>query len=302
MLDLNKIGLDHISKLSKTIRNDLFERTFNFKTTIFLCGADSRKKNTIRDKIASHLKNSWHSYRYDIFYPEDLFDELMFGAPNHDLLSLENVLADSVDVLLLILESEGVIAELGAFTANKQLVKKIICIQNKNFKKTRSFINYGPLRLLKNSKGGKDKIIYADYNNIQKYFDNIVNAISKTTKHSTKKTDVANVIQTQNFVLPCLYLLESVTREILTKMVECASEGTYQKAFISTTAALSILMKKKYVDLTSSGYRLTHEGLIRFGHLGKSGKSRSLYSSKIMDNIRLDLLSFIYRNKKFNYI
>ena len=111
---------------------------------MFLCGADISMKDKLRYKIANEFKYFWNSYWYEIIYPEDIFDELLYSSRSKDLLSLENLLADSVDVILMIPESPGSFAELGAFANNEKLRAKIVCIIDEKYKKNKSFINQGP--------------------------------------------------------------------------------------------------------------------------------------------------------------
>ena len=70
-------------------------------------------------------------------------------------LELENILADSVDCIVIFPESPGSFAEIGAFSNNEKLAKKMIVLSNKKYKYDKSFINYGPYRLIKRSKSGK---------------------------------------------------------------------------------------------------------------------------------------------------
>jgi hypothetical protein len=129
--------------LAEKIRLDVYRPVNSTKTTIFLCGADMSNQEQMRYRIAERLKNRRFSYIYDIIYPEDIFDELLYSLKTKDLLSLEALLAESVDAIVLIPESPGSFAELGAFANDELLRKKMICIVDKKFKKDRSFINQG---------------------------------------------------------------------------------------------------------------------------------------------------------------
>src|SRR5690606_18990715 len=138
-----------------------------FKTSIFLCGADISQKTTIRFKIAKALTDSHHyNLHYDLIYPEDIFDELLFSSHSPDLLSLENLLADSVDAVIMIPESPGSFTELGAFASNEKLRAKLVCVIDEKYKKTKSFISQGPLKLVK--KTNKTNIVYVNFDNIGK--------------------------------------------------------------------------------------------------------------------------------------
>jgi hypothetical protein len=112
--------------IATKIRKDIFEPAFSYKTTIFLCGKDILDKSSIRYRVDQALKGFWYSY--DLIYPEDIFDELLYSSNSADLLSLENLLADSVDAVVVIPESAGSFAELGAFANNEKLRNKMLCV------------------------------------------------------------------------------------------------------------------------------------------------------------------------------
>ena len=96
-----------LDRLAQRIHDEVYKRLNDNSIAIFLCGAGSESTGSVRAKIEQALTGlrSWDQYRYDIFYPEDLFDELLSGPEHHDLISLENILADSVDAVVIAIES-----------------------------------------------------------------------------------------------------------------------------------------------------------------------------------------------------
>jgi hypothetical protein len=285
-----------LKQLAKQIHDEVYKRSYAYKYTIFLCGAGADKSDSIRDSIDRFLTQEWYSFLYDLFYPEDLFDELLFGPSHQDLISLENILADSVDAIVLIIESYGAVAELGAFSSNTKLRKKLVCVVDAKYKKKKSFINYGPLRLMKDKKEGF--IVYGDYSDVSNMIEPIRKAISKASKTKTKSAKILNVIQAHHFILPCIYLLEPVQRDTLLKLVEYASGKNKKISAALTTGALSISNKNHEIQLTSQGYRLTPAGLTRFKNLGRRGRTRNLYDLKAMDEMRVAIMNWQLRGKK----
>ncbi|MDL1978454.1 MAG: retron St85 family effector protein [Deltaproteobacteria bacterium] len=285
-----------IEPLAKKIHNEVYKVFFDYKTTLFLCGAGNEVVGSVRKQINDELTSSRYAFHYDMFYPEDLFGELLFGPKHQDLLSLENILADSVDAIVLIIESFGAVAELGAFASNSKLRKKIVCLVDQKYRKKKSFINYGPLRLLKDK--GEGQVVYVEYDNISKSIKAVRRAISKTRKLKRKKPDVKNVVQAHHYILPCIYLLEPVKRNILRKLVEHASGTNDQKSTALTAGAISILNKKREISLTPDGYRLTPTGLISFSNLGSRGRTRQVYNITAMDEMRVAILNWKYRGKQ----
>ncbi len=281
------------NRISNKIRDDIYKPAFNFKTTVFLCGADITQKDKIRYKIAEALK--WKFWA-DIIYPEDIFDELLYSSKTKDLLSLEGLLADSVDAIVLIPESPGSYAELGAFANDELLRSKLICLVDKKYKKDKSFINQGPLRLVK--KANPFGLIFIDPDDINEEIDKLISSLRKMKKASAKRGDKISLLQLENFLLPSIYLLEPVSKETLVNLVTSATEDKLN-SFQTTTTALTILIKKKQIQLTVNGYKLTTLGLETFFAFQKT-KSRIKRQDEIIeiDNLRLEILNLKYRNKK----
>lgn len=285
--------------LAKKIHDEVYRRFYSYKTTIFLCGAGGHATDSVREQLNKELTTSWYSFHYDMFYPEDLFDELLFGPKHHDLISLENILADSVDAIVLIIESYGSVAELGAFASNNKLRKKLICIVEEKYRKKKSFINYGPLRLLKDKHEGH--IVYTDYENIKESLQYIRRKISEVKRVTNKKADVTNVVQAHHFILPSIYLLEPVTRSQLAQLVKFASGVDDRKAAALTAGALSILNKKKEILLSPEGYSLSPVGLDRFRKLGRRGWTQHNYDTAAMDDMRVTILNWQCRGKRLKF-
>ena len=84
---------------------------------------------------------------YEIFRPEEI-DSWQSDGIFKDLMSFELELAAICSLVVIILESEGAIAELGAFSQVPELSEKIIAICPEKFKNANSFINFGILRFI----------------------------------------------------------------------------------------------------------------------------------------------------------
>jgi hypothetical protein len=280
---------------AEKIHENVYRRFYSYKTTVFLCGANPDKKNSVREQIQKALLDGWYSYQYDIFFPEDLFEELLTGSHHHDLISLENILADSVDAVVLAIESNGAIAELGSFASNQNLRKKLVCLVDKQYRKDKSFINYGPLRLLKDKKEGE--VIYLDYSAAASEIESVRKAISSAKKNSTKSATVASIIQAHHFVLSCIYLFEPVLRETLSQLVKCASKADDKQTQALTAGSLAMLYKSREIELTPDGYRLSPLGLKHFTVLGQKGHTGRTINTKAMDDLRVAILNWQYRGK-----
>ncbi|MBU2773346.1 hypothetical protein HMI48_05320 [Acidithiobacillus ferrooxidans] len=84
---------------------------------------------------------------YEIFRPEEI-ESWLFDGMFRNLMNLEADLASICSLVVIILESAGSLAELGAFSQLPDLSKKIIAIRSSSFIDAPSFINLGILRHL----------------------------------------------------------------------------------------------------------------------------------------------------------
>ncbi len=282
--------------LAIKIRNDFFRPINTFKTTIFLCGANITTETTIRSQLDKELKSGISSVFYDLIYPEDIFDDLLYSTKSKDLLTLERLLADSVDAIIIVPESPGSYAELGAFSHDKILRTKIICVIDSKYKKAKSFISQGPLKLIK--KANKDGIIYVDYNNISSEANKLHSVLKKIKKYSGKINDKVSLLQLDNYLLLTIYLLEPVQKYTLDSIVSHATADK-PNSFQATTVALTMLTKKQQIELTTDGYKLTEFGYDSFINLRKYSKRVKNQEEIIkIDNLRLDILNLTNRGKK----
>lgn len=116
---------------------------YRFRRTdpvIFLCGgAGSKNRDTLRDYLAKH------SSSLSLFYAEKVWDQIASQVA-HGALKMESDLAALADLVLIIVESPGTFAELGAFSIGDTLRKKLLPIVDEEYRTRQSFISTGPLR------------------------------------------------------------------------------------------------------------------------------------------------------------
>lgn len=250
--------------VAEAIRDHIFVPSFGRKTTVFLCGADVNDKKTGRHKMAKLFEGH---RRYELLYPEDLFDDLMAGQGQHSLLLSEEILANSVDCIILLPESPGSFAELGAFASNDRLANKLICVGQKKYAKKKSFINYGPVRLIRASDTGHVlNIAYDDLESRdkkQKLYKRINDAITVIKKEHPIRKNVANIMETENFVLPSIYLIDSITIGGLYKLVQYATRQDKKVAEIATRSSITRLLRNRHIARTAAGFEMTKLGIDR---------------------------------------
>lgn len=281
-----------LSDIAKIIKNQIYVPVFEKKRTIFLCGADIKDKTQGRYKMAALLKENQTRIQYELLYPESLFDDLLAGQGQHSLLALENILASSVDAIVLLPESPGSFAELGAFSSNPFLVNKLICIANQKYKNKRSFLNYGPNRLIKASDTGK--VINVDYETLNsptdggRIFKTISTAVTKIIRNHPVKKNVTNILEAENFILPCIYLIERIDFNSLKILLKIATGQDDIMSDIATRSALTRLQFKRIIMKTTNGYDMTKEGELYV---------LSKFPSYCLDLARIELMNFQYRGK-----
>lgn len=123
------------------LRRDAY-RFRRLKHVVFLCGG---RNSTPRHRLARYLRER----RSDtlVFYAEKVWAAIAnTAAPDTNALDLESKLASLADVVLVIVESPGTFAELGAFSLSAELRKKLLLILELRYRGSDSFIETGPVR------------------------------------------------------------------------------------------------------------------------------------------------------------
>jgi len=127
--------------------------------SLFLCGGSTAAETKFRRKVGDYISKMKSNYRYPVYYTEEMFMEQILGHQKQDLLSLENLLADSVHCVVILLQSPGTFTELGAFANHEKLSDKLVVVIEPRYRRKPSFINRGPLRYLKSKT--KSRILYS---------------------------------------------------------------------------------------------------------------------------------------------
>ena len=125
------------------ITNSLSPEHYRFRQrspVIFICGANN---SVPRDTLRTYLKHRRADLQ--IFYAERVWD-LISANPGLGALKMESDLAVLSDLIVIIVESPGTFAELGAFSHVKRLRKKLLPIVDRQYREVNSFINTGPIR------------------------------------------------------------------------------------------------------------------------------------------------------------
>ncbi|MBI4546862.1 MAG: hypothetical protein HY707_02705 [Ignavibacteriae bacterium] len=206
--------------------------------SIFLCGGAGAQEGNFRRDIGDEIVAKRSKYRYLVFYPEDMFLELILGHQKYDLLTLENLLAQSVSAVVILLQSPGTFAELGAFSNHPFLKKKLIIVMDPKYRTSQSFINTGPIRHLR--KETLSHVIFAKI--VSENVDYLVKAISEAARDVGARNppckDLTNPIACYEFYLALLYVLDPMPRSAVSDLVRVMEP---EKASVAETAAETVI-------------------------------------------------------------
>ncbi len=283
---------DFLRFIATEIRDSLISEPRKFDRKIFLGGAAPGAPSQVRNRIARGLVQRRHRRwfdEYDIYYPETLFDGLMAGPDRYDLLTLENMLAEGVDAVVLVNESPGAYAELGAFANHELLRQKLVVIQESKYKTTKSFIRHGPIRLLEDL--GVGKVLYIDFAYVEKHIDEIHKAIGDVARKDPVAFQFGNILHSHHFVLPCLFVMECVSRREVVTLVAHVASLSLRKAEVVASSAISILLRDSLAFADGDGLRLTELGVSEFYKKSRWERSRARYSRSAIDQLRVAVLS-----------
>lgn len=254
---------------------NIFQKITYKQLDVFLCGGASwydkkkdMKHESYRDQIRDRLISS-HPNLYNILYPEDLFMELL-DSKTYDLLTLENILAANSDVILLVPESPGSFAELGAFANNESTASKLIIFQQQKFKRQHSFITQGPVDFMEKYYPGS--VTYFN-NDLSKIFSQVNRAIGKRFPKYYKGAavpfkDVDQLTGLVTFEILLLFFYEDIQvadfyNEIGSIYDKCVENKKSDKDYknVLILASVKYLFKKGWLKKGNSSYALTHDGI-----------------------------------------
>lgn len=131
-----------IVPVRERIVNALTPAKYRFRRispVVFICGGfESTRRDTLRKFFRKTYPN------LDIFYAERVW-ELIASDPGLGALKMESDLAALSDMVIIIVESAGTFAELGAFSHVEDLRRKLLAIVDAKYQHDKSFVNTGPI-------------------------------------------------------------------------------------------------------------------------------------------------------------
>jgi len=283
-------------EISKSINDNVFSKLGKRSLTVFLVGAGQENPSSIRDSVRKELQSKKYISWFDVYYPEELFEEFILSETQYDLLSLENLLAKNVHTVVIILESSGAIAELGAFANHKDLRDRLVVIIDKKYRKKKSFIMLGPVRYLQNET--KSIVIFHNIRNpkVDKLGEQIRYAVRKISKDVSIDYSVKNPIAAQHFLLAAIYVTEPVKMDILTSMINSIIRRT-SKNIIIVKSSLKILLRSNEVIFQDGKYMLTRVGFNRLIQTLKF-EPEGYSIQNLLDKLRVKVLNLTLRKQR----
>lgn len=288
---MRELGDRELRYIANFVIKKYFEPYMESKQSIFLCGKNPKFKDSKRKLVArAILQDSVLGDKFDIVLPEDLFSGFYQGLKGYDIMNLEEELAQGVEYIIIIPESEGSIAELVQFSGNKKLASKSLCLIFGKMLEKSGLIYKTYVKRLK-AKGGKLLEVKEDINTPE-MLKRINENLSKIKTNDGKKT--LNILNSDTFILPLVYILEKIEHSNLNKILSMVRKVEEENNQLFTLLSLNTLIKQKLLNLTHEGYSLSEKGYSYFMKY-KGGKIKK---NNDLNFLRAELMNYQYRNTK----
>ncbi|MGR2740723.1 retron St85 family effector protein [Billgrantia sp. Q4P2] len=228
----------------------------------FLCGANesegqiSYRRKQVKEFLEQQIVNS-HVIIAESFFHDYIKNKDRNGTGKINSLDFEHVLSDISEKIIIIMESESAICELGAFS-HASLRNKLVVINNSEYENSESFINTGPIKAIKDT-SGHDKVIWykmagmggAAQDAIAHTFPSLNKVLDHTKAVSEiihyEELDPADKISTKTllFVHDLIYLMSEVTYKSLVYFLK---DIFGNKDFSKLTDIIAILISLGYIE------------------------------------------------------
>lgn len=154
---------------------------------VFLCGAfNGTRRNHIQSLVTSHAHGE---VPFQVFRAEDIWQELRERKGDDlDLLMMERYIGQISDIIIILVESPGTFAELGAFVTDKNLRDKLLLILDNSYESADSFINDGPVSYFNHGTNGPFRpALYTDFSLITSCRPELDLRLSQTPRQKRKQ-------------------------------------------------------------------------------------------------------------------
>ncbi len=265
--------------------------------SIFLCGGSDPGSTALRRSVGDYLARIRSHYRYSVHYPEDMFIELILGHQRQDLLQLENLLGGSVNAVAILLHSPGTFAELGAFANHEKIRDKLIVVVDPRYKMTKSFINLGPIRMLKTRTRSKILYVPMDEGSVAEIAKQMASAVRDMAKHSAPSADLSNPITCYEFYLAMIYVLDPMDEREIEQVVRLFGGPDRERSMTVAQTVLNSLINERKVMRNGRMLATTGKGAEILLYSGRTRKA-ALETVQFLSGLRLKALNLTLRRRK----
>lgn len=215
----------------------------HLRPIVFLCGGQRSHR---RDVVAQYMRRHTDAV---VFYADDVWLQLATSA-SHNALKMEQDLAALSDAVVVVVESPGTFAELGAFSLVGPLRQKLLPILDSAFVREQSFIRTGPVAWVDEDSAFKP-CIWVDFNVIGDAAANLKERLQRIERPSRSTVDN---IEIQSSSKHMLFLIADVValfgpvtaehvKEIIAELLD-APAPTNTEQLLSLAAAATLVARR----------------------------------------------------------
>lgn len=259
-----------INKYINQIKNPVNTKNMTFSETtshlIMLCGKENGEEKNNRDFLLEYAAK--HLKQYKFFLIEQFLNVCSLQSTD-DLLTMENTLAEYSDCIIIILESNGAVAELGAFANRKDLCKIILTINDSKYSEKESFINLGPIKFLNNQSKFKP-MIETDLERISTCIESVEERLKVIEKKYRRRIEEPLSTLIRDNKKSRLYLLHDIIRlfqPINRKEIEYIFDNIIENRKFELTHEIELLLTlilikedNKYLTTLDTAYFYSFDG------------------------------------------
>ena len=177
---------------------------------LFICGGDPDYCFN-RSKIEKYLDK--HQNKFLFFRAELAWDVISKEGGTGEkvnAMALEEWLADFSDAVIILVESFGTVAELGAFSISPPLRRKLLPILDKEFEGHASFINTGPVEWV-NKESVYAPSIYTDFDTILTCMPDVISRLNAKSVYKTQDNRIGESnYSRKEFLFFLIYLITAI--------------------------------------------------------------------------------------------
>jgi hypothetical protein len=224
-----------------------------------------------------------------------MFTELMLGHARRDLLSLENMLAQSAHAVAILLDGPGTFAELGAFANHDLLKDKLILIVDPRYQRSKSFINLGPVRYLRKETRSRIHYIGLSGHNEEPLAAAIARSTREIAEHSPPARNLTNPLFAYDFYLALVFVFDPIPRETVIAIGKELIESSVDTILDAAETVVNTLVNEGDVICERGILSCTESGVYRL--YTTQSKVRIRTSKRILSDIRYRVLNNLYRRR-----